>query len=114
MSRPPIPREIQDRVRADAGERCGYCLSPQHLVLGLLEIEHIVPRAKGGTDAEENLWLACRLCNGFKAAQTHARDPQPGRRVRLFNPRQQRWSRHFGWSADGTRIVGRTACGGAT
>jgi len=34
--------------------------------------------------------------------------------VPLFNPRQQRWSEHFGWSEDGLRIVGLTPIGRAT
>jgi hypothetical protein len=34
--------------------------------------------------------------------------------VALFNPRQQHWSEHFGWSRDGTEIVGLTSCGRAT
>jgi hypothetical protein len=46
--------------------------------------------------------------------QTHARDPMTGRRVRIFDPRRQRWSRHFLWSDDGTRVLGRTATGRAT
>jgi hypothetical protein len=54
------------------------------------------------------------MCNSFKGAQTHARDPVSGRRVRLFNPRRQRWSRHFAWSDVGEQIVGRTTCGRAT
>ena len=52
--------------------------------------------------------------NSFKRTQIMARDPLHGRRVRLFNPRRQRWARHFQWSEDGTRILGRTACGRAT
>jgi geranylgeranyl pyrophosphate synthase len=32
----------------------------------------------------------------------------------LFNPRRQKWSRHFVWSEDGTLIIGKTACGRAT
>ena len=32
----------------------------------------------------------------------------------VFIPRRQRWSRHFEWSEDGTRSIGRTACGRAT
>ena len=32
-----------------------------------LEIEHIIPLAKGGTDDESNLWLACPICNGHKS-----------------------------------------------
>jgi hypothetical protein len=79
-----------------------------------LEIEHTIPTTRGGTDEEENLWLACRMCNNFKGTQTHAVDPLTGRRVRLFNPRKQRWSRHFLWSADGTQVIGWTAAGRAT
>jgi hypothetical protein len=79
-----------------------------------LEIDHIVPQARGGADDENNLWLACRLCNSFKGAQTYGLDPLTGRRVRLFNPRQQRWTEHFAWNEDGTRIIGLTACGRAT
>jgi hypothetical protein len=82
--------------------------------LGELEVEHLVPRARGGTDDEQNLWLACRMCNLFKGAQTHALDPLTARRVRLFNPRRQDWWRHFEWSQAGLRIKGRTATGRAT
>lgn len=109
-----ITDEMRARVRAQAGDRCGYCHSPQRYVLGPLEIDHITPLARGGTDDEENLWLACRICNGYKGIQTQGYDPVTGRQVRLFNPRQQRWTEHFAWSEDGTRIVGLTDCGRAT
>jgi AhpD family alkylhydroperoxidase len=62
MSRPHISSAVADRVRAAARNRCGYCLSPQHLVMARLEIERITPRAKGGSDDESNLWLACPIC----------------------------------------------------
>jgi hypothetical protein len=32
----------------------------------------------------------------------------------LFNPRIQKWPDHFGWTADGLRIVGKTPSGRAT
>jgi hypothetical protein len=32
-----------------------------------LEVDHRVPRAKGGTDAEANLWTLCRDCNAGKS-----------------------------------------------
>jgi hypothetical protein len=111
---PYISEAIRASVRASAGDRCGYCRSPQYLVLGPLEVEHIVPTARGGADDEANLWLACRMCNNFKSAHTHAVDPLSGQRTRLFNPRQQLWSQHFAWNDDGTQIVGRTATGRAT
>ncbi len=109
-----IPEEVKARVRVSAGHRCGYCLAQQLYLLLVLEVEHLIASASGGKDAEENLWLACRLCNNAKATQTHARDPFTGRRVKLFNPRTQRWSRHFKWSEDSTEIIGRTASGRAT
>ncbi len=67
-----VSDDVRARIRARAGKRCGYCRSPQHLVLGPLEIDHVVPSALGGSDDEENLWLACRMCNAFKGTQTHA------------------------------------------
>lgn len=45
MSDGYVSEEVRLRVRAQAGDRCGYCLSPQRLVLGWLEIEHILPTA---------------------------------------------------------------------
>lgn len=109
-----ISRRLRDRIRKQAGDRCGYCLSPQKLVLGQLEIEHLMPRALGGSDDEENLWLACRLCNSFKGQQVDAVDPETGQRVALYNPRKQKWADHFKWSDDGSMIAGLTPCGRAT
>ena len=109
-----VSEEIRSRVRLQAGDRCGYCLSPQHLVMGTLEIEHILPKAAGGSSEETNLWLACRLCNNFKSSQTHATDPHTGELVALFHPRNQSWHDHFLWDRNGTYILGKTACGRAT
>lgn len=109
-----ISEEVRSKVREQASDRCGYCLSLQKYVLGILEIEHIIPKAAGGTDDEENLWLACRLCNSYKGVQTQGQDSVSNRKVKLFNPRQQKWSRHFVWVNDGTHITGLTACGRAT
>jgi 5-methylcytosine-specific restriction endonuclease McrA len=79
-----------------------------------LHVEHIVPVAAGGGSTEDNLWLACPLCNGYKGTQTHATDPRDGEVAPIFNPRQQVWAEHFRWSEDGTLIVGSTAIGRAT
>jgi len=114
MVRHAIPVVIERRVRQAAQHRCGYCLSPQHLVMARLEIEHIVPLAKGGTDDEANLLLACPICNGHKSDKTEAIDPETGATLPLFNPRTQVWSEHFAWTDDGLRIVGRTLVGRAT
>lgn len=79
-----------------------------------MEVEHIIPRTKGGTSDESNLWLACRLCNNFKGAQTEGIDPATGDSVSLFHPRTDPWWEHFRWSSDGLRIEGITPVGRAT
>ena len=114
MARSHISRALDRRVRQAAGNRCGYCLSPQRLVMALLEIEHIIPLAKGGSDDESNLWLACPFCNRHKADRTIGFDPDSGQEVPLFNPRTQNWFEHFRWSNDGVRIEGLMPAGRAT
>ena len=109
-----ISDELKRRIREQAGNRCGYCLSAQEYVMGQLEIEHIMPTARNGSDEESNLWLACRLCNGYKGDQIEALDPETNLRVPLFNPRTQVWSEHFVWAADKIHIVGLTAVGRVT
>lgn len=109
-----ISNENRRKIREAAGNLCGYCLSHQRYTMSKLEIEHLVPKSKGGTDAEENLWLSCGLCNRHKGVQTEALDAETQTLVPLFNPRRQAWTEHFAWSADGTQIVGATPVGRAT
>jgi hypothetical protein len=109
-----ISAELRQQVRADAGRRCGYCLSLEALTGIPLEIEHIIPESKGGVTGRENLWLACHSCNKFKGDRTQAIDPQTEEVVSLFNPRTQNWPEHFRWSLDGTLIIGSTPSGRAT
>ena len=47
---------------------CAYC-GAQHVPL---EVEHIIPRVRGGSDRVSNLTLACVPCNQHKGAQTAA------------------------------------------
>jgi HNH endonuclease len=79
-----------------------------------LEIEHIIPLAKGRTSDHSNLWLACPLCNRHKTDKTSAVDQQTGSDVPLFNPLMQRWADHFPWSDDGLFLHGLTPTGRAT
>lgn len=109
-----IFEQVRSRVRAQAQNRCGYCRSLEMYVLGILEIEHIIPKAIGGSDEEENLWLACSLCNNYKGTQADAFDPVTQKHVKLFNPRTQQWSQNFAWSEHATEIIGLTDCGRAT
>jgi hypothetical protein len=109
-----VSKELEAKVRAQAKNRCGYCLVPQKLVSYKLEIEHLFPKGKGGGSDEENLWLACRQCNLSKGVKTHGFDLITFRRVEIFNPRTQIWSEHFAWSENETEIIGKTPTGRAT
>lgn len=114
MSKTRISAYTRRRVSELAQHRCGYCRCSETETGIPLEIDHITPEAAGGSSSEENLWLACVMCNKIKGVQMHARDSNTGRSVRLFNPRKQAWQDHFKWSADGTEIIGKTPCGRST
>ncbi len=114
MGRSYISVELDRRIREAAQNRCGYCLSPQHLVMARLEIEHLIPLSKQGSNDESNLWLACPICNGHKSDKTTAIDPKTKESVSLFNPRFQLWAEHFCWVEGGLKIEGITPTGRAT
>lgn len=114
MSRAYVSRDLRDRVAAAARYRCGYCLTSEAVVGAPMEIDHIIPQSLGGETTEENLWLACSLCNDCKSDRIAYPDPESGEEVRLFDPRRQIWSDHFAWSSDGTTIAGTTTTGRAT
>ncbi len=114
MSSSYVSADLRRRVAAQARHRCGYCLTAEAIVGIPMDFEHIVPESEGGATEEENLWLACSLCNSYKGSRTSFRDPISGRDVPLFNPRRQRWSEHFAWEESGSMIVGLTATGRAT
>lgn len=114
MPRAYIPKRLREKVAAEAGRRCGYCLTPQLFTATPMHVEHIIPVSAGGASSEDNLWLACPLCNGHKGTQTDSVDPVTRERVPLFDPRRQSWSEHFRWSEDGTKVIGLTPVGRVT
>jgi 5-methylcytosine-specific restriction endonuclease McrA len=50
------------------GPGCWYCGA----MVGRLTIDHVHPRSRGGSNALENLRLACTPCNSLKASMTLA------------------------------------------
>ena len=101
-------------VTSRAGRRCEYCHYPQRATNTLLEIEHLIPRSKGGETIPQNLALACRRCNNHKSNKTDGIDPLTGERVRLFNPRLDDWNNHFHLNLRTGEIDGCTAIGRVT
>ena len=114
MSSRYVSKALRRKIASQARNRCGYCLVSQQIIGPLLEIDHLMPVALGGTSEEANLWLACPLCNGAKSDLSYALDPLTKQTVSLFNPRQDRWQTHFQWIDDGAVLEGLTPIGRAT
>ena len=105
---------VREQVALRAGGVCEYCRYPEEFNSGRFAVDHIYPRAKGGTDDLDNLALSCRNCNERKQDATEAPDPATEVIVSLFHPRRDRWEDHFAWSADFRLMLGLTPLGRAT
>ncbi len=106
--------ELRRAIRKQFQNCCAYCETAEHLTVAIFEVEHIVPRAKGGETVLSNLCLACPSCNRYKSIQQTVVDPQTRQKVSLFHPQQDSWQTHFSWHEDGTEIIGITSTGRAT
>lgn len=114
MSKNHIPDALRERVNEWGRYRCSYCLSSEENVGTPMEVDHIIPESLGGPTEEENLCLACSMCNGYKGSNVTDIDPLTNETVQLFNPRHQRWAEHFAWTPEGDLILGLTPPGRAT
>lgn len=104
---------VRHLVRQRAKHRCEYCqLHQDDSPLAALHIEHIRPIKHGGSDALENLCLACIDCNLHKGTNLTGIDPETDEITPLFHPRRDNWDEHFFWN--GISITGRTSVGRAT
>ncbi len=58
--------EVKEYLLAKWGRNCVYC-GAENVPL---EVEHIIPKSKGGSNRVSNLTLACRCCNQKKGSDT--------------------------------------------
>ncbi len=103
---------LQRKVRARAADRCEYCQLPSKYSDLPHVIDHIMPKQHAGKTIEANLALCCGFCNRHKGPNVAGIDPKTGRLTRLFNPRSDRWEKHFFWR--GARVQPLTAIGRVT
>ena len=55
------------------GEQEGVCVGCEtHFPFRVMDVDHILPRSKGGTDHPDNLQLLCSGCNRSKGGRTMA------------------------------------------
>ncbi len=107
--------QFRKAVIRRAGNRCEYCQLPAHLQISGFEIDHILPRSRGGQTEVSNVALACPHCNARKWAHIDGEDSESGQWIALFNPRTQRWEDHFQWSEQQPfSLSGLSASGRAT
>lgn len=103
---------LADFVRQRANRCCEYCQLPQAFSPDRFQLDHIIAEQHGGKTRASNLALACLADNNHKGPNLAGIDPKTGRRAWLFNPRRQKWPRHFRWQ--GPVLIGRTPVGRAT
>jgi len=101
-------------VSQRAKNRCEYCHAPERVFGFPFDVEHIVPKCRGGTNDDSNLALSCSSCNTFKAGHLVGVDPLSMQDVDLFHPRTDEWTEHFAVDAEHATVNGLTPTGRAT
>ncbi len=76
--------EVREYLLEKWGHQCAYCGAKDVP----LEVEHITPKARGGTNRVSNLTIACKLCNQAKNTQTAAEFGHPQVQAKAKMPLQ--------------------------
>lgn len=74
--------EVREYLLEKWGRRCAYCQTEDVP----LEVEHIVPKARGGTNRVSNLAIACRPCNDAKGTMTAEEFGYPEIQAKALKP----------------------------
>lgn len=77
---PQRKKLVKRLAKRDGGMRCFLC--KQALTFETVTIEHWIPRAKGGTNEDHNLRLACQPCNNSKSDIMPLKDGTIPKKVR--------------------------------
>ena len=85
-----IPTDVRRTVFARDGEQCTFCDAQGNRCRERrwLELDHIVPKARGGASDAANLRVVCRAHNQLYAEQAFGRD-HVGRRIYLRQRRKE-------------------------
>ena len=84
--------EVREYLLEKFGRKCAYCeytdayrLTGKENIPGL-EVEHIIPKARNGSNRISNLTIACRKCNDKKGTQTAKEFGHPQVQVQAKKP----------------------------
>jgi 5-methylcytosine-specific restriction endonuclease McrA len=107
--------EVREYLLEKWGRKSAYCRATNVP----LQVEHIIPRARGGTNRVSNLTLACKPCNLSKGTQTAAEFGYPHIQARAKAPLKDaaalnttRWALYRALAATGLAV--ETGSGGLT
>ena len=64
-----LPPSTKTKKLKEQHNRCYYCGCLLHNIK--IEIDHIVPKSKGGNGCVSNLCLSCQSCNRLKSDKTN-------------------------------------------
>ena len=76
-------RKRRDRIMRKHKYLCQPCLAKDR-VMPAVAVDHIVPKAEGGTDADENLQAICKPCHKLKTESESKRARDRGRGQKYF------------------------------
>jgi HNH endonuclease len=107
MSKTYVPASLRRTISEQAHGCCEYCLQPEIFAFSPHEIDHVIAEKHGGETVEDNLALACKLCNTFKGSDIASVDPLTHEIIPLYNPRRDRWEEHF--QLDGVALTPLTS-----
>lgn len=81
---PQRKKLIKRLAKRDGGMKCVLC--GVALTFETVTIEHWIPRARGGTNEDKNLKLACQPCNNEKSDVVPLKDGTIPKRVVKYKP----------------------------
>ena len=105
MSEAHIPAALRRDVIARARNPCEYCGMPDDATLVSHEVDHVVAERHGGKTDRDNLAYSCFRCNRLKGTDLTSIDPQTGKITRLFDPRADKWQRHYRLAGSDNAII---------
>jgi 5-methylcytosine-specific restriction endonuclease McrA len=89
---------------------CEYCLIHEDDTYLGCEVDHIISFKHGGITEADNLAYACVFCNRYKGTDIGSMGSNEF--TRFYNPRKDRWSKHF--QLKGSVIMSLSEIGEAT
>ncbi len=112
MGSSTVDKFLRELVASRADRLCEYCLIDENDTFFGCEVDHILSLKHGGPTEADNLAFACLFCNRHKGTDVGSILASNGEFMRFFNPRRDKWFRHF--SLEGAFIEAITDIGEVT